>query len=494
MEHKILIHKYFGFILAIMICLGILSQGINIYAENSVKSVKRAFSSYSKEELDAMTEEEYWAVLEDANGVDYTEDEIGDINVPRTLPEKNVANAIFLRSYVEDKISTNPDKYGCMQNFAIFKQNNDTYIVRSMGGASGNAKLFIERRSYYGNNAMTFGATSYVNGQNKIVYAGHGDSIEVVEHSNSKYIMYISGTYDTELGVIRGPYYLKCRQLLFDNAGDVSLGIEKTLSLFETFNGSSAWGCKLAASENYICICISYGTGIRKDRERYMIYSKNDFIDALYNGATSQLNTSIQNCRYATGWFLSTDSIGYIIPFSRTVIQSLGLDEKKDDNGELQDFIVFAAIDDRGTGGSSGTNGHKIHLINRAYIEPKTPGSQESKTAQNMKEIKCYYSKITHISYSVNGNYYEYDLNSSMTNLTIDRPELEGLKKIKAQGNGITYGWYVSTHNRTVSDCLPNVASVPYFDNMPNYLENTVPWNSMIYKVQMTPVQVWNGN
>ena len=364
--------------------------------------------------------------------------------------------------------------------------------MRSTAGKSGYAKIYIERRSYYGSTAMTFGAEQYTIDQNYIEYDGHGDSVEIVDHNGSKYIMYIEGTpYGTgNARTIIGPYYLKCRELLFDSTGDVSLGTEKTLNLFPTFDGKSAFDGKVAASDNYLCISIAYGNSIYTDRERYMVYGKNSFISALYNGATAQTNTSIQNCRYATGWFTGSDSIGFDVPNDRTVLQSLCLDEKKDTNGNLEDFIVIAAIDDRG---SNSTNAHKEHYINRAYIEPKTPGTQASKTAQNMKNIHCYYSKITHIAYSGNTVNLEHDLSTKLgTGDDAKRTELEGLKKIKAQGNGITAGWYVSTHNGAIKNRFVTLGDMSYFGNMSDFTSSTVPWNSLVYKPQMTPVQVWS--
>ncbi len=492
MKRKLLQRRFICALIIFTICLGVLSQGMCVFANNADKKVRKTLGDYSEEELNAMSEEDAYLLFEDENDIDYSEEDLADISLPRSLPDKSVANAVFLRSYVEEKISTNPDKYGCMQNFAVFKYNNDSYFVHSMAGITGNAKIYIERRSYYGNTAMTFGANPYTEGQNKISYDGHGDSVEIVDHNGSKYIMYIEGTpYGTgNARTIIGPYYLKCRELLFDSTGDVSLGTEKTLNLFPTFDGKSAFDGKVAASDNYLCISIAYGNDIYSDRERYMVYGKDAFIDALYNGATSQTNSSIQNCRYATGWFMSNDSIGFIVPRDRTVLQSLCLDEKKDANGNLEDFIVIAAIDDRGTNSS---NEHKVHYINRAYIEPKTPGSQASKAGQNMKDIHCYYSKITHIAYSGNTVNLEHDLSTKLgTGDDAKRTELEGMKKIKAQGNGITAGWYVSTHNGAIKNRFVTLGDMPYFGNMPDFTSNTVPWNSLVYKPQMTPVQVWS--
>ena len=496
MKRKILQRRFICALIIFTICLGVLSQGMCVFAANSDKNVKRKLSSYSEDELDAMTQEEYLALQREEEGINLSEDQASENNEflqPKALPAKSVANAVFFRSFSEVKINNNTS-YECMQNFAVFKKNNDSYIVRSTAGKSGYAKIYIERRSYYGSTAMTFGAGSYTEGQNKISYNGHGDSVEIVDHNGSKYIMYIEGTpYGTgNARTIIGPYYLKCRELLFDSTGDVSLGTEKSLNLFPTFDCKSAFDGKVAASDNYLCISIAYGNDIYSDRERYMVYGKDAFIDALYNGATSQTNSSIQNCRYATGWFMSNDSIGFKVPRDRTVLQSLCLDEKKDANGNLEDFIVIAAIDDRGTNSS---NEHKVHYINRAYIEPKTPGSQASKEGQNMKNIHCYYSIITHLAYAGNSVNLEHDLSVTLgTGSGAKRTELEGLKKIKAQGNGITAGWYVSTHNGAIKNRFVTLGDMSYFGNMSDFTSSTVPWNSLVYKPQMTPVQVWTGN
>ena len=118
MKRKLLQRRFICALIIFTICLGVLSQGMCAFAANSDKNVKRKLSSYSEDEFDAMTQEEYLALQREEEGISLSEDQVSENNKflqPKALPAKSVANAVFFRSFTENIVGQEPNlRYECM--------------------------------------------------------------------------------------------------------------------------------------------------------------------------------------------------------------------------------------------------------------------------------------------------------------------------------------------------------------------------------------------
>jgi hypothetical protein len=398
--------------------------------------------------------------------------------------------------YANALLSRDRSLNGCMQNFAILKHGNDSIMLGSFAGGTNVTSVIACSRNSNGATAMEYGkinvSTQGSSGQTFLRYRGHGSSIELLEHNGHVYALYVRSVnqnMDTEANPGKAPHVLACRELIFGSDGAVQWSnTERAVSLFSTYDGKSQYDCHVAVSPDFVCLAVSYGTSITNDRERYFVYNRNAFMNAVLGGASSQSAAAIQSCRRATGMFPSGSSIGMIITPARTVLQSLSVGRKNDSNGNLSKIIVFAAVDDRG---SNSTDGRKTHLITRAYLVPKAAGSDAAKSTQNMKTNGGYYSKLTHLKYVGASTTLEHALNSAPNGLGSERTELEGLKRVTSQGNGIGTAWYVSTHNSRFTNRTAQGA-IPTYGNMPDYTSGAIPWNLFVCTAQTTPTTSWN--
>jgi hypothetical protein len=191
----------------------------------------------------------------------------------------------------------------------------------------------------------------------------------------------------------------------------------------------------------------------------------------------------LNDYRVATGMFSNHYSIGLTLDSRDTVIQSISMDES--DDGES--VIIFASIDNRAHAKANLT-ARTVHHISRVKLPLKTMGSSDSRTGQNLTSTHAYYSNVDQLNYNgttIDMNWYPEGTDAEEDDSYKKRFELEGIKKIKGLTSiGIPNGWYVSAFSKYAFKNALAEGTTDY---------KKIPWKKFIYKLQTTPIIVWDG-
>lgn len=100
-------------------------------------------------------------------------------------------------------------------------------------------------------------------------------------------------------------------------------------------------------------------------------------------------------------------------------------------------------------------------------------------SAQNMKNIHCYYTNVSSLNDLNSGSSSQVmNITTFSDRLNENNFELEGLKKLSGlSAIGIPNGWYISVNSSLYKDIL--------------YTSNTIGWNCIIYKLNSASIHNW---